>query len=104
MKLATVRALDELAQAEPSEVEAEAYGQATPPFGPDYLIPRAFDPRLITVMSTAVAQAAMDSGVAQRPIADMDAYGERLSRFVYHSGLTMGPVFAAAREAGKRVV
>ncbi len=104
MKLAAVYALAELAQAEPSEVVAEAYGQATPPFGPDYLIPRAFDPRLITVMSPAVAQAAMDSGVAQRPITDMEAYRERLSRFVYHSGLTMGPVFAAAKQSHKSVV
>ncbi|MDQ2768664.1 MAG: phosphate acyltransferase, partial [Gemmatimonadota bacterium] len=104
MKLAAVHALAELAQAEPSEVVAEAYGEATPPFGPDYLIPRAFDPRLITVMSPAVAQAAMDSGVALRPIADMDAYRERLARFVYHSGLTMGPVFAAAKQAHKRIV
>ena len=104
MKLAAVHALAELAQAEPSEVVAEAYGEATPPFGPDYLIPRAFDPRLITVMSPAVAQAAMDSGVALRPISDMDAYRERLSRFVYHSGLTMGPVFAAAKQSHKSIV
>ena len=104
MKLAAVHALAALAQAEPSDVVAEAYGSATPAFGPDYLIPRAFDPRLITVMSPAVAKAAMDSGVATRPIEDLDAYRERLSGFVYHSGMIMGPVFAAAKKAGKRVV
>ncbi len=104
MKLAAVRALAELAQAEPSEIVAQAYGEATPAFGPDYLIPRAFDPRLITVMAPAVAKAAMDSGVATRPIADLDAYRERLDRFVYRSGTTMEPVFAAARGAPKRVV
>jgi len=104
MKLAAVHALAALAQAEPSDVVAEAYGSATPAFGPDYLIPRAFDPRLITVMSPALAQAAMESGVATRPIPDLDAYRERLSGFVYHSGMIMGPVFAAAKKAGKRVV
>jgi len=104
MKLAAVRALAELAQAEPSEIVAQAYGEATPAFGADYLIPRAFDPRLITVMAPAVAKAAMDSGVATRPIADLDAYRERLDRFVYRSGTTMEPVFAAARGAPKRVV
>jgi malate dehydrogenase (oxaloacetate-decarboxylating)(NADP+) len=104
MKLAAVHALAELAQAEPSDVVAEAYGSATPAFGPDYLIPRAFDPRLITVMAPAVAKAAMDSGVATRPIEDLDAYRERLSGFVYHSGMVMGPVFAAAKKASKRVV
>ena len=104
MKLAAVHALAALAQAEPSDAVAEAYGSATPAFGPDYLIPRAFDPRLITVMSPAVAQAAMDSGVASRPIADLDAYRERLSGFVYHSGMIMGPVFAAAKKAAKSVV
>jgi malate dehydrogenase (oxaloacetate-decarboxylating)(NADP+) len=104
MKLAAVRALAELAQAEPSDVVAEAYGSATPAFGPDYLIPRAFDPRLITSMSPAVAKAAMDSGVATRPIDDLDAYRQRLAGFAYHSGMIMGPVFAAAKKAGKRVV
>ncbi len=104
MKLAAVHALAQLARAETSEEVAEAYGEATPACGPDYLIPRAFDPRLITVMAPAVAKAAMDSGVASRPIADFDAYRERVSRYVYHSGLTMGPVFAAAKRAGKRLV
>jgi len=103
MKLAATRALAELARAEPSDIVALAYGEATPPFGPDYLIPRAFDPRLITSMAPAVAKAAMDSGVATRPIKDFDAYREQLSRFVYESGATMEPVFAAAKKAPKRV-
>jgi malate dehydrogenase (oxaloacetate-decarboxylating)(NADP+) len=104
MKLAAVRALAEIAQAEPSELVQLAYGQATPPFGPDYLIPRAFDPRLITNIAPAVAKAAMESGVATRPIADLDAYRDQLGRFVYQSGNSMEPVFAAARRAPKRVV
>jgi malate dehydrogenase (oxaloacetate-decarboxylating)(NADP+) len=104
MKLAATRALAELARAEPSDIVALAYGEATPPFGPDYLIPRAFDPRLITSMSPAVAKAAMDSGVATRPIADFDKYRKQLSRFVYESGATMEPVFTAARNAPKRVI
>ena len=104
MKLAATRALAELARAEPSDIVAQAYGEATPPFGPDYLIPRAFDPRLITSMAPAVAKAAMDSGVATRPIADFDRYREQLSRFVYESGATMAPVFTAAKHAPKRVV
>src|SRR5438093_8556239 len=102
MKVATVRALAELAQAEPSEIVAQAYGEATPAFGPDYLIPRAFDPRLITTIAPAVAQAAMDSGVATRPIENFDEYRERLGRFVYQSGTTMEPVFELARHAPKR--
>jgi malate dehydrogenase (oxaloacetate-decarboxylating)(NADP+) len=104
MKLAAVRALAEIAQAEPSDLVARAYGEPTPPFGPDYLIPRAFDPRLITEIAPAVAQAAIDSGVAKRPIADIDAYREKLRNFVYQSGATMEPVFDAARHAPKRVV
>ncbi len=104
MKLAATRALAELARAEPSDIVALAYGEATPPFGPDYLIPRAFDPRLITTMAPAVAKAAMDSGVATRPIADFDKYREQLSRFVYESGATMEPVFAAAKKSPKRVI
>ena len=104
MKLAATRALAELARAEPSDIVAQAYGEPTPPFGPDYLIPRAFDPRLITSMAPAVAKAAMDSGVATRPIADFDRYREQLSRFVYESGATMAPVFTAAKHAPKRVV
>ena len=96
--------LAELARAEPSEIVALAYGEQTPPFGPDYLIPRAFDPRLVTNLAPAVAKAAMDSGVASRPIKDFDAYRDRLMRFVYQSGTPMEPVFAAAKNAPKRVV
>jgi malate dehydrogenase (oxaloacetate-decarboxylating)(NADP+) len=104
MKLAAVRALAALAQAEPSELVAQAYGEPTPAFGPDYLIPRAFDPRLITNIAPAVAKAAMESGVASRPIQDFHAYRDQLGRFVYQSGTTMEPVFAAAKRAPKRVV
>src|SRR4029453_13229409 len=104
MKVAAVYALAELAQAEPSDIVALAYGEATPPFGPDYLIPRAFDPRLIINIGPAVAKAAMDSGVATRPIDDFHAYREKLRNFVYQSGTTMEPVFAAAKRAPKRVV
>jgi malate dehydrogenase (oxaloacetate-decarboxylating)(NADP+) len=104
MKLAATRALAELARAEPSEIVALAYGTATPAFGPDYLIPRAFDPRLITKMAPAVAKAAMESGVATRPIKDWDAYHRQLGRFVYQSGTTMEPLFEAAKQAPKRVV
>jgi malate dehydrogenase (oxaloacetate-decarboxylating)(NADP+) len=104
MKRAAVHALADLARAEPSEIVALAYGEQTPAFGPDYLIPRAFDPRLITSMSPAVAKAAMESGVATRPIGDFDDYHDHLNRFVYQSGTTMEPVFEAARQAPKRVV
>ena len=104
MKLAAVRALAAIAQAEPSELVAQAYGEPTPAFGPDYLIPRAFDPRLITTIAPAVAKAAMESGVASRPIQDFNAYRDQLGRFVYQSGTTMEPVFAAAKRAPKRVV
>ena len=104
MELATVRALAELAQAEQSDIVAMAYGGQDLSFGPDYLIPRPFDPRLIAKIAPAVAQAAMTSGVATRPIADLDAYRARLNEFVYHSGLIMKPVFEAAKAAPKRVV
>src|SRR6478672_8069352 len=104
MKLAATRALAALAQAEPSEIVALAYGEPTPAFGPDYLIPRAFDPRLIVNIAPAVAKAAMESGVAARPIADFNEYKDRLTRFVYQSGLSMEPIFAVARSAPKRVV
>jgi len=103
MKLAAVRALADIAQAEPSELVALAYGEATPAFGPEYLIPRAFDPRLITNIPPAVAKAAMESGVATRPIEDFRAYQERLTHFVYQSGPSMEPVFAFARRDPKRV-
>ncbi|MDP1605272.1 MAG: NADP-dependent malic enzyme [Rhodocyclaceae bacterium] len=104
MKLAAVRAIAELAQAETSDVVALAYGGEAPAFGPEYLIPKPFDPRLIVKIAPAVAQAAADSGVASRPIADLAAYRERLNNFVYHSGFVMKPVFAAAKEAPRRVI
>ncbi|HET9700676.1 MAG TPA: NADP-dependent malic enzyme [Burkholderiales bacterium] len=101
MKLAAVKALADLAQAEQSDEVAQAYGygEHSLQFGPEYLIPKPFDPRLIVKVAPAVARAAMDSGVATRPIADMRAYHEQLEQFVYHSGLIMKPVFAAAKEA-----
>jgi malate dehydrogenase (oxaloacetate-decarboxylating)(NADP+) len=104
MKLAAVRAIAELAHAEVPESVAKAYGATGLRFGPGYLIPKPFDPRLIEAVAPAVAQAAMDSGVAGRPIADMVAYRAGLARFVYHSGSVMQPVFDAAQKAPKRVV
>jgi len=105
MKLAAVQAIAELAQAEPSDVVAAAYGTQDVAFGPDYLIPRPFDPRLITKIAPAVAKAAMDSGVATRPLSDLEDYRRSLQRFVYTSGTVMQPVFAAAAEPGrKRIV
>jgi malate dehydrogenase (oxaloacetate-decarboxylating)(NADP+) len=104
MKLAAVRAIAELAQAEASDVVALAYGGESLAFGPEYLIPRPFDPRLIVKIAPAVAQAAADSGVASRPIADMNAYRDQLNSFVYHSGFVMKPVFAAAKQSPRRVI
>ena len=104
MELATVHAIAELAQAEQSDIVAMAYGEQNLSFGPEYLIPKPFDPRLIGKIAPAVARAAMASGVATRPIADFDAYRERLNQFVYHSGLIMKPVFDAAKQAPKRIV
>ena len=104
MKLAAVRAIAELAQAEASDVVAMAYGGEATSFGPEYLIPKPFDPRLIVKIAPAVAQAAADSGVATRPITDMAAYKDRLDAFVYHSGFVMKPVFAAAKQSPRRVV
>ena len=104
MELAAVQAIAELAQAEQSDIVAMAYGEQNLSFGPDYLIPRPFDPRLIAKVAPAVAQAAMASGVATRPIADLDAYRQRLNQFVYQSGLIMKPVFAAAKTTPRRVV
>jgi malate dehydrogenase (oxaloacetate-decarboxylating)(NADP+) len=104
MEIAAVQALADLAQAEQSDIVATAYGEQNISFGPDYLIPRPFDPRLIVKIAPAVARAAIESGVATRPIEDFDAYGERLQQFVYHSGLIMKPVFAAAKNAPKRIV
>jgi malate dehydrogenase (oxaloacetate-decarboxylating)(NADP+) len=104
MEIAAVRAIAELAQAETSEQVALAYGIETISFGPEYIIPRPFDPRLIARVAPAVAKAAMDSGVATRPLADLDAYRESLSRFVYHSGVIMQPLFTAAKKAPRRIV
>jgi malate dehydrogenase (oxaloacetate-decarboxylating)(NADP+) len=104
MKLACVHAIAELAQAEQSDVVAIAYEGEDLSFGPEYIIPKPFDPRLITRIAPAVAKAAMDSGVATRPIADLDAYRDQLTNFVYHSGFIMKPVFAAAKKAPKRVI
>jgi malate dehydrogenase (oxaloacetate-decarboxylating)(NADP+) len=104
MKLACVKALADLAQAEPSEVVAKAYGGQAGRFGPDYLIPRPFDPRLILEIAPAAAQAAMDSGVATRPIADFDAYRQTLMQFVFRSGLVMKPIFERARQAAQRII
>jgi malate dehydrogenase (oxaloacetate-decarboxylating)(NADP+) len=103
MKLAAVRAIAELTHQEIPEVVAQAYGAVGLRFGRDYLIPKPFDPRLIEVVAPAVAQAAMESGVATRPIADMPAYRQRLSQFVYQSGSSMQPLFSAAKLAPKRV-
>jgi malate dehydrogenase (oxaloacetate-decarboxylating)(NADP+) len=104
MELAAVKAIAELAQAEQSDIVAMAYGEQNLRFGPEYLIPRPFDPRLIGKVAPAVAKAAMDSGVATRPITDFAAYRERLHQYVYQSGLIMKPVFAAACKAPKRVI
>ena len=104
MKLAAVRAIAELAQAEQSDIVAIAYGEQNLSFGRDYLIPKPFDPRLIVKIAPAVAKAAMESGVATRPIADFPAYHQQLSQFVYHSGLIMRPVFAVAKKNPSRVV
>ncbi|WVN42361.1 NADP-dependent malic enzyme [beta proteobacterium MWH-UniP1] len=105
MELAAVQAVAELARAEQSEVVSAAYGSGSISFGPEYLIPKPFDPRLITKIAPAVAKAAAESGVASRPIQDFDAYVDRLREFVYHSGNFMKPVFAAAKRATrKRVV
>jgi malate dehydrogenase (oxaloacetate-decarboxylating)(NADP+) len=104
MKLAAVEAIAELARMEASEVVARAYGGAAPVFGPDYIIPKPFDPRLILHVAPAVARAAMASGVALDPIADFDAYRSELERFVFRSGQLMRPVFEAARKRRFRVV
>ena len=104
MKLAAVRAIADLAMAEQSDIVAHAYNLENIRFGPDYLIPKPFDPRLIVRIAPAVAKAAMDSGVATRPIDDFDAYIQKLTQFVYHSGLLMKPIFAAAKEAPRRIV
>jgi malate dehydrogenase (oxaloacetate-decarboxylating)(NADP+) len=105
MKMAAVRAIAALAREEPSDVAARAYSGDTPMFGPNFLIPSPFDPRLILRIAPAVAEAAAASGVARRPITDMPAYLDRLNRFVFRSGLTMKPIFSSAKSAAaKRVI
>ena len=105
MEIAAVHAIADLAKAEQNEVVAAAYVGQKLAFGPEYLIPKPFDPRLMLKIAPAVAQAAMDDGVASRPIADMDAYQEKLQAFMYASGSTMRPIFLAAKQAAyKRVV
>src|SRR6059058_4671056 len=103
MKSAAVRAIASLAHAEVSDVVATAYGDQRLQFGPDYLIPTPFDPRLIERIAPAVAKAAMESGVASRPLADLEAYRQTMARFMYQSGASMEPVFAAAKIAHKQV-
>ncbi|RIZ67424.1 MAG: NADP-dependent malic enzyme [Methylococcales bacterium] len=107
MEVAAVRAIAELARVEQSEIVASAYGVANMSFGPDYLIPLPFDPRLMTKIAPAVAKAADESGVAVRPIKDMEAYVDRLQQFVYHSGTFMKPIFRVAKNIAadkKRIV
>ncbi len=104
MKLACVKALAGLAREETSEHLVNAYGVNELQFGSDYLIPKPFDPRLIVELSSAVAQAAMDSGVATRPLNDMHSYRDKLTGFIYRSGFFMRPVFDRARATGKRLV
>ncbi|MDY7545324.1 NADP-dependent malic enzyme [Glaciimonas sp. CA11.2] len=107
MEIAVVHAIAELAQAEQSDVVAATYGIANMSFGPEYIIPKPFDPRLMIKIAPAVARAAEASGVAARPIQDMEAYIERLQQFVYHSGTFMRPLFQIAKKAPageKRIV
>ena len=104
MEIAAVHAIADLAQAEQSEVVAAAYVGEALAFGPEYLIPKPFDPRLMMKIAPAVAQAAADSGVAQRPITDMAAYSDHLQTFVYASGTTMKPIFMVAKKAAKKRV
>ena len=107
MEVAAVHAIAELARVEQSEILVSAYGVANMSFGPDYLIPLPFDPRLMTKIAPAVAKAADESGVAVRPIKDMEAYVDRLQQFVYHSGTFMKPIFRVAKNVSadkKRIV
>jgi malate dehydrogenase (oxaloacetate-decarboxylating)(NADP+) len=104
MEIAAVHAIAELAQAEQSEVVAAAYAGATLSFGPEYLIPKPFDPRLMMKIAPAVARAAAESGVAQRPVADYEAYREKLQSFVYASGTVMKPIFNLAKRSLSRRV
>jgi malate dehydrogenase (oxaloacetate-decarboxylating)(NADP+) len=103
MKLACVTAIAALAEAEANDAVAAAYAGEELRFGPDYIIPKPFDPRLMGVIAPAVAQAAFESGVAARPIADMDAYREQLAQLIYHTGFFMKPVFAKAKANPRRV-
>jgi malate dehydrogenase (oxaloacetate-decarboxylating)(NADP+) len=104
MKIAAVEAIAELSRVEASEVVAAAYGGAAPVFGPGYIIPKPFDPRLILHIAPAVARAAMETGVATRPIEDFFAYKRDLEKFVFRSGQLMRPVFEAAKSSRKKVV
>jgi len=104
MKIAAVKAIADLATAEQSDIVAAAYGEQNVRFGPEYLIPRPFDPRLIVQIAPAVAKAAMDSGVATRPIGKLDAYRDSLQQFVYNTGFIMKPLFAAAKQSPQRIV
>jgi malate dehydrogenase (oxaloacetate-decarboxylating)(NADP+) len=104
MKIACVKAIADLARREMSDIAVRAYGGQTRSFGPEYLIPQPFDPRLLVELSSAVAVAAMESGVAKRPLEDVEAYRERLNTFVFRTGLVMKPVFDRARSDMKRVV
>jgi malate dehydrogenase (oxaloacetate-decarboxylating)(NADP+) len=104
MKIAAVHAIADLATAEQSDIVTAAYGEQNLKFGPEYLIPRPFDPRLIVQIAPAVAQAAMDSGVAARPLADLGAYRDSLQQFVYSTGFIMKPMFAAAKEEPRKIV
>ncbi len=104
MKVACVEAIAVLARVEASEVVAAAYGGAAPVFGPDYIIPKPFDPRLILTIAPAVAKAAMRTGVARRPIQDFHAYNRELEKFVYRSGQLMRPVFEAAKKNPRKIV
>lgn len=107
MEIAAVNAVADLAQVEQSDVVASAYGASNLSFGPEYLIPKPFDPRLIAIIAPAVAKAAMDSGVATRPIKDFVAYKDQLQQFVYHSGTLMKPLFSVAKKvpmSKKRIV
>lgn len=104
MKIAAVNAIAELAHAEESDIVSSAYGDIHHTFGPEYLIPKPFDPRLIIKIAPAVARAAMEEGLATRPITDFDAYVDDLTQFVYKSNIFMRPIFSAARKAAARVV
>lgn len=104
MKLAAVKAIADLAEAEQNDEVATAYVGQELSFGPEYIIPKPFDSRLIVKIAPAVAQAAADSGVARRPIEDMDAYRAKLTSFVYHTGQLMRPLFMQAKSAPKRVI